>query len=110
MNRGECRDRITIEYPAPMQNSTTGEITYTWTFKCKAWANIQYLSARELMAAQQLSSVVVARMTIPWRGDLNANMRILHGGLTYNIAGLIPDNDSGREWLTIPVSSGRNAG
>jgi head-tail adaptor len=59
MNRGDLRDRITFEYRAPVvdssgtpiQDPNTGEISYTWTFKAKAWANVQFLSARELIAA-----------------------------------------------------------
>jgi head-tail adaptor len=57
-----------------------------------------------------LDSVISAKITIPWRGDLNPTMRIIHGSYIYDIAGLIPDNDSGREWLTIMVSNGKNSG
>lgn len=73
-------------------------------------ADVSPLSAREFLAAQQVQSQVVARITIRYQPGLDANMRIRHGDAIYNIAGVIPDPRSGTEWLTLPVSTGVNAG
>lgn len=37
-------------------------------------------------------------------------MRITHRGKVYNIAGVLPDNMSGLEYITLPVSEGVNDG
>jgi hypothetical protein len=34
----------------------------------------------------------------------------VHAGKVYNIAGVLPDNVSGQEYITLPVSEGVNAG
>ena len=33
-------------------------------------------------------------------------MRILHRGKIYNIEGVLPDDESGLQWLTLPYSEG----
>ena len=37
-------------------------------------------------------------------------IRRLDDGRVYNIAGIVEDNCSGREWITLPVSQGVNDG
>ena len=49
-------------------------------------------------------------MVIRYRTGILPTMRILFRGKAYNIAGALPDKDSGLEYLTIPVSEGVNAG
>lgn len=38
-----------------------------------------------------------------YRADLLPTMRIMHGAIRYDIAGVLPDKDSGLEYVTIPV-------
>ena len=37
-------------------------------------------------------------------------MRVVHGSKVYNIAGVLPDAGSGREYLTLACSEGVNDG
>jgi hypothetical protein len=37
-------------------------------------------------------------------------MRINHNGRYYNIHGVLPDKDSGRDYITMPVSEGTGDG
>jgi SPP1 family predicted phage head-tail adaptor len=53
---------------------------------------------------------VVARITIRYRENINATMRVVHKGKAYNIEGVLPDPDSGMEYLTLPVSEGVSDG
>lgn len=108
---GRLRHRVSIQRRQESQNSDTGEINHTWV---NVWssvpAEIVPLSAREFVAAQSVQSEVVARMTIRYRAGLTAKMRIVHKGTAYNIAGILPDADSGLSYITIPLSYGVNEG
>lgn len=108
---GRLRHRITIEQKVTTQDPDTGAPITAW----ESWADdvpaeVVPLSAREFLAAQAVQSEVSARITIRYRAGLLATMRIIHRGQVYNIAGVLPDNVSGLEYLTLPVSQGVNAG
>lgn len=109
---GKFRHRVTIQRPTYTQDPVTGApgaITWEDVYTGLA-AEVHPLSARELIEANQLQSKIVARITIRFKDDLTPDMRILHRGTIYNIAGLLPDHYSGLEYLTIPVSAGLNEG
>lgn len=111
LDAGLLRHRVTIQARQTTQDAVTGETLIVWT---DAWLNIaaaiEPLSARELIAAQAQHSEVSARITLRPRPDLTAQHRIVHNGRIYNIEGVIPDPDSGLEWLTLPVSEGISDG
>ncbi len=111
MDSGKLRHRIEIqEYVYLGQDPETGAEIREWREFHSCWAAIEPLSARELIAAQSTQSKVSARITIRYVDGINAAMRILHvkrGVATvYNIEGVLADNDSGLEYLTLPVSEG----
>lgn len=93
-----------------MQDPVTGELTQAWQQFHKAWGNIHPLSAAEFVAGQQIASQVTTRITIPYIAGITAKMRIRNGSTVYNIQGVIPDPESGREWITLACSSGVNDG
>jgi SPP1 family predicted phage head-tail adaptor len=108
---GRLRHRIQIEEPVRVQDPTTGEVMTAWRLlKTSVPAAIEFLSARELMAAQSLHSSITARITIRYRPGLTAQMRIVHKGIIYNPEAWLPDRDSGHDYLTAPVSAGLNEG
>lgn len=105
------RHRIDIQRPVRTQNSETGETVTTWeSVWCGVPAEIAPSSAREFIASQSLQSDITARITIRWRDGVTADMRVKRGDTIYNIAGVLPDPHSGREWITLPVSTGVNEG
>ncbi len=114
LNAGRLRHRIRIEHLVNMEDSAgevqneSGELEQEWVTLAEVWAAIDPLSAKEFVAAQSEQSKVVARITIRYRTDLDASMRIYHAakGLYYNIEGILSDKDSGLEYLTLPVSEG----
>lgn len=73
-------------------------------------AEVRFMSAKEFMSARAMQSEIVARITIRYRDGLNPAMRIVHKGNIYNPQGFLPDDDSGLEYLTIPVTRGVNEG
>lgn len=107
---GKLRHRVTIEKPGYTQDPNTGEQIPGWELVGNVWADVSPLSAREFIAAQATQSEISARITIRYRPDLSADMRILHRGRIYNPAGMIPDQVSGIEHITIPVSEGVDEG
>lgn len=108
---GSLHHRIDIMRRVDVQNIADGEMTVQLQpFALNVAARVTPLSARELIAAQAVNSEVTARIKIRYRPGLDASMCILHRGLTYNIAGVLPDPDSGLEYITLPVSQGLNAG
>lgn len=89
---------------------TAGDTAEEWTTAFECWGKVEPLSAREFVASQAGQSQVSARVTVRFRTDITATMRIRHRGTIYNIAGVLPDKDSGLEYLTLPVSAGVNEG
>jgi SPP1 family predicted phage head-tail adaptor len=106
---GALKHYVTIQQLTSSLDAN-GNTVEAWTDVASVWADITPLSAREFIAAQGLQSQVVARITIRHRTDVRASMRINHGGVIYNIAGVLADAGSGREYLTLPCSQGTNDG
>lgn len=103
----KLRHRVTIEQHTLTQDPNTGEMLESWApFAESVPAAIEYLSAREFIAAQAEKSEISARITIRYREDVTAQMRIRHQGRVYNIHGVLPDLHTARQYLTLPVSEG----
>lgn len=111
---GKLQHRVTIQRPgAPTQDPVTGEITQPWIDLAspEVWAAIEPLSARDFIAAKAAQSEMTARITIRWRGDVDATCRLLHvkqgRTMVYEIVnGDLSDKESGLEYLTLPVRTG----
>lgn len=55
----------------------------------KVWAGIRDISGREFAAAGATQNQVVSTITIRYRTGIEAKMRVLHGGLAYNIEAVL---------------------
>lgn len=110
IDAGKLRHRLTIQRQSQTQNTTTGEITVAWVDVATVWGAIEPLSAREFIAANAQQSQVTAKLVIRYRSDVDATMRAVHGSKLYNIEGVLPDKDSGLEYMTLPCSEGVNQG
>lgn len=106
MRNGKLRHRITLQRPGLSQDPQTGEMLPGWQDVATVWSSIEPLSAREFIAAQAGQSEVSARIVIRYREGMDATMRAVHRGKTYNIHGVLADPKSGLEYLTLPVSEG----
>lgn len=110
---GRLRHRIAIQERIEVQDSDTGDITYVWetvTGMGSVPAEITPLSAREFQSAASTQSNIIGRIVIRYREGIVAKMRAVHGSRVYNIEGVLPDMESGIDWLTLPVSAGANNG
>ncbi|WP_154899371.1 phage head closure protein [Serratia ficaria] len=110
MQAGKLRHRITLQKPAKTQNPETGSVENVWQDLAQLWAEVSPLSAREFVAAQAMQNAVTTRIKIRYRQDISAKYRILFRGKIYNVEGVLPDPDSGLEYLTLPCSEGANDG
>lgn len=107
---GKLRHRITIQAKGMTQDPVTGEMVEGWSDMVSVWASVEPLSAREFIAAQANQSEITARIVIRYRPGILPTMRILHRGKVYAIQGVLPDADSGLEYITLPVSEGVSQG
>lgn len=115
MRIGLLRHRVDIERPITSQDSA-GDPVITWTPLVRdVPAQVAPVSAREFVANLNMASQVSTRIMIRFRDDVDATMRIKHyvgNGRydLYNIAGVLPDSKSGREFLILPATKGVNDG
>ena len=120
---GKLRHRVRIERLAnqvdsngdPIQDPVSGEVEKQWTEVDTVWAAIEPLSAREFIESSAKQSEISAKIIIRYRSDVLPTDRLVHvvngaAGKIYNPAGLLQDQDSGMEYLTIPCGEGINTG
>lgn len=98
-----------------IQDPVTGETKRAWAPVDTVWAAIEPLSAREFIQSQAFQSQVTTRIVIRYMDGIDASMRAVHERLgrpdvVYNIHGVLPDKESGLEYLTLPASQGVNDG
>lgn len=110
MQAGKLRHRITIQMRAQTQDPVTGESTFDWVDFGTVWAAFEPLSARDFIAAQATQNEIKARVKMRFLSGVDDTMRLIHAGEVYNIEGVLPDAESGRRYLTLPVSSGASDG
>ena len=93
-----------------VQDPDTGELRREWTELAAMWAAIEPSSAREFNASQVGQSEVTGKIVIRYRPDILPTDRIVHNGRAYQLFGILPDLDSGIEYLTLPCGTGLNTG
>ena len=86
MRAGSLRHRVTIQSVSEVQNSI-GEAIETWSTFAEAWARIDPLSGREILAANQLDEPVSAKLRMRYLLGVTGKMRVVYDGKTYNIRG-----------------------
>lgn len=110
LSPGKLRHAITFQERKAYQDSFGAMVDRWQDVWINVPASVEPLSAREFIASGQMQSAITARITIRYRPGIHAAMRILFRGQVYNIAGVLPDLNSGLEYLTLPVSVGVNDG
>lgn len=103
---GKLRHKVQLQARGDVQNPSTGEMVPTWPTVANIWAEIVPLSAREFREAAAEQSEVRGRIVIRYRPNIDATMRIVHRGMYYNILGVMPDAESGREHMTLVTAEG----
>lgn len=103
---GKLEHRVQLRRPAITQNPTTGEMVTAWTVVASVWADMNFQSVREFVAAGAEQSEVRGYCRIRYRSDVDAAWQVVHRGRYYAILGVMPDNETGREHLTLALAEG----
>ena len=110
MNAGKLRHRVELQRFIETQNPETGAITREFSSVAKLWAEVVPSSVREFIAAQSEQSEVTGRITLRYRSDITNKDRIVYRGKIYDIIGVLPDPESGIEYLTLAIKEGVSDG
>lgn len=103
---GKLRHRVEIQQPVETQDPDTGAADVSWELYAERWAEYVAQSVREFIAAAAVQSEVKGRFTVRADEGITADMRVIHRGKAYAILGVVPDPDSGLEYMTLAVSEG----
>jgi head-tail adaptor len=95
---------MTIQRLVPSQDATTGVITDTWATFATEWARYRPSTLREFVAAGISASKVIGAVEMHQLDGVLPSMRIVDGDHTYQIEGVLADERSGWDRLTLPVS------
>lgn len=111
LDAGKLRHRLRFERQVQTRDSE-GAVLVEWQAVFTTRAAIEPVSAREFVQSGATQAQVDTRITIRRRSGVTAAMRAVHvaRGTVYNIAGVLPDKESGLEYLTIPASTGVGGG
>lgn len=103
---GKREHKVRIQAPTITQDPDTGEMETVWTTIAEPWVDMNYQSVREFVAAAAEQSEVRGYALALFRDDIDATMRIVHRGKYYGILGVFPDNETGREHMTLALTEG----
>lgn len=107
MQAGKLRDRVGIENPATVSDGAGGATT-TWVNVATVWANITLVNARENRAAEQRAEKITHKITLRYRDDINATMRLVSGARIFEIEA-ITNEDERDHWLVCRCVEGLTA-
>jgi len=94
---GQLRHWVTIETPVRSADGGGGADT-VWQAVDVVWANVAPLSGAEPVEAEKLEARLTHRITLRWRGDVTAIMRMTMAGRIFAIESAT-DIDERRRWL-----------
>lgn len=107
MQSGKLRHRVQIQSRTQTQDQNTGAVIDTWATVATVYASIEALSVRDFIAARATQNEITARIKMRAR-SINVHQRIVHKNMIYDVQGILPDNDSGSEYVTVAVAGANN--
>lgn len=105
---GKLKHRVQIQQPVYTQDVDTGAMNTVWSVVATVWAYIEPLSVRDYIASSAEQSEISTRITVRYRSDITEDMRLYHDatGSYYDIRGVLPDKNTGYEYITLACSTG----
>jgi len=91
----QLKRRITIEQPS-LTPDGLGGYTRNWTALATVWGSIEPLSGGEQVFAGKLESHVTHQVTIRYRSDVRADMRLVYKARIFTIRAMINVDEAGR--------------
>lgn len=97
------RERVTLQ-SRQLTDAGDGQFNESWSDLATVWAAVEPVESRlltvETMAQEQLRSAPMYRITMRYREDVNADMRISYRGRVFNIRSVTSPQER-REFLQI---------
>lgn len=105
MKAGALKHRITLQYLSdPVQDPETGDTVREWTDAASVWAQVVPFSVREFLQAAAVQNETSMRAVVRFSrltAQITPDWRVKYGSDVYDIKGVMPDPDTGREYLTL---------
>ncbi|MGV8996394.1 MAG: phage head closure protein [Parvibaculaceae bacterium] len=101
---GAMRERVAIETATRTSDGAGGEVV-TWVPLATVWAEVQSLSGTEVTQAERAEARGQYNVTIRFRDDVTAAMRLVWRGQALNIRN-VRDGDGRRRSLIIRAEGG----
>lgn len=86
------RQRVTVYKPQDGADSV-GQPLAGWVEYGKRWADVRVTGGLETLRNGRDTSLVDASIRMRFCTDIDASMRIIYGGVTYNIKSVRPDGN-----------------
>lgn len=96
MRAGRLRKRVALQEPIEHQ-SASGEVSVTWSIVSRWWAEIEPLSAREFINADQRIAEVTHKIRLRRCSILTHRHRILFDGRSFEITAILDTAERGIE-------------
>jgi len=106
IDTGKLQHHITLQRKHTTRDPVTGETIPLWVDLTSVWASLEPLSGRDFIAAAAVQSKVDVRVEIYYRDDVTNALRIKYRGKVYTIHAVLPDKESGLEYMTLMCSTG----
>lgn len=90
MNAGSLNTLVQIQQQSSVPDEL-GQPVLTWSTVCTCWADARHLSGIEAAKAGTDASTVKASIRIRFRTGITSSMRVIVGGVVYQIKAVMPD-------------------
>lgn len=90
---GEMRHRVTIQRPDESARDEFGSVVPVWVDVATVWAQVEPISAREMMTSGQMQAQATHRVVVRYRADLSAKNRLVWtngGNKVLNVVAAMP--------------------
>lgn len=91
MQAGRLSTLVTIQQKTAGVDAIGQPLPENWATLRQEWANVRHQSGAEAIKAGAVVSVVQASIRVRWCTDLTAGMRVLAGGVVYEIKAVLPE-------------------
>lgn len=106
IDAGRFRHRISIDDRVQSQDDFGDPVVQWVEWASNIAAAVEPLSGKEVLSAAQALGTTTVRIIIRYIPGIAGTMRIRHGDAIYDIQSVLPDKESGREYITFLATSG----
>lgn len=114
LSAGNLRRRVQIQSRATTVDSFGGQ-SNSWSTLATVWADINPLSGRELLAAQQVQAEVSHQITVRYQASIFANpkavapLRVVYNSRVFNVQASLNEDERNIE-VTLLCVEGKDQG